>query len=699
MYAGIKASSKSLPSKDPLADRWVNGCAAALTSAVSNGQWPQARLKSAHFTDDSRCQLCLCSAGTLCHRRSCPVTAKARGNLSLPKHLEREYNTLNADQRKLLLSRALLAPVDLSSHPPAAEDSFGWTIMPEGGILMPGWTTYLDGSFRDGPTEDLGRTGWGFISYDPEGKIRAAAFGVPPPWIRSIHGAEMWALFAALRCSLPGGIYRSDRKAVVSTFAAGRAQATSASNEHARLWDMIFTACDDGDLPQLVWMPAHTSAADIGRARLSNGEPLTVRDRAGNDAADILAKRGAETHRVPKEVRKQWKQRDLLATWAARTLAIVTHIANNAQCDSSDKTLRDSAGLPRAARKKTIALALAAAHSSAPPVTEFEVQAAAHSEPNEQPTTDSVTLALNKAASPVEVDSSSEEEVLTLERVGPPPTAQARLQAHKLRQQHREGEHLDSVARAIHRRSHPERRGAVCRATEEIARTLAASAACDRPRVDDTPQPAASSSDLQPASVPTLAPPHSCEHTRHKPARATATSNSCSVSQHSACAPCETPSPDERATSCSSTVTFRPSEHRKQDGVEVSALRLAALLKLCALDDQGITVEWPDGLDYCSTLELLDAHNAIDFDEVEAWKRRDGVDPSPTVPTVAASNSGSERWSAHALAELIELHEDGLPVIWPEGLNIMGAKEQLGRLPASTSTASGAGHAPHSLRE
>ena len=109
------------------------------------------------------------------------------------------------------------------------------------------WTVYLDGSFRDGPTEELGRTGWGFIAYDTEGRLQAAAaFGVPPPWIRSIHGAELWALFAALRCAAPGVKVRSDRKAVVDTFQAGKGVATRSDNEYARLWSMVFATCDDG---------------------------------------------------------------------------------------------------------------------------------------------------------------------------------------------------------------------------------------------------------------------------------------------------------------------------------------------------------------------------------------------------------------------------------------------------------------------
>ena len=476
---------------------------------------------------------------------------------------------------------------------------------------------------------------------------------------------------------------------MVSTFAAGRAQATAACDEHARLWNMIFTACDDGDTPQLVWMPAHTSAADVGRARLSNGEPLSLRDRAGNDAADTLAKRGAETHRVPKELRKQWKQRDLLAKWAARTLAIVTHIANNAQCDGSDKTLRDSAGMPRAARKKAVALASAATQCSPLPVTEGEVQPAAHCEPNEQPSTTSETIALRKTAPPAEADSSSEEEALTLERVGPPPTAQARLQARELLQRHHDRECTSSVVRAIGRRCHPKR--AACpnttAVTRVIARTLANSAARDPPAADSansTSPPAASASDTQPASLPPCAPQLGCEQARLRPTRASAGTNPRGAVARAASTSTEHTAPvtalhGQRATRVESAVTFRDSGGGDQRDVGTSALRLTALLKLCALDDQGVAVEWPVGLDYCTALELLDSHNAIDFDEVEAWKQL--ASPSPPTPASAVDDSSSshEGWDARALTDLVELQEDGFPVCWPRGLNVEVAKELLSR--------------------
>ena len=188
--------------------------------------------------------------------------------------------------------------------------------------------------------------------------VRAAAFGVPPPWVRGIHGAELWAFFAALRCTEIGAAYRSDRAAVVSTFKAGAASATASSVEHARLWGMVYAACDDWDRPEvqvdLEWLPAHTTEADIGRACLSNGQPLTVRDRKGNALADAYAKRGAGSHRVPEEIRRLCGSHEALAVWAARELAIQTHAANNCKVPGRPGLCRDSAGLPRAKRKRAV---------------------------------------------------------------------------------------------------------------------------------------------------------------------------------------------------------------------------------------------------------------------------------------------------------------------------------------------------------
>ena len=281
-------------------------------------------------------------------------TKHMRGPGAVPKELEDTYNRLTEDQRRHLLTRGLLAhpPVEFPQSP---QDTMSWTIYPEDGVLQSGWIVYLDGSFRDGPSEIIGRTGFSFIAYDGEWRVRAAACGVPPPWIKSIHGAELWALFAAARLALPGVAFRTDRKAVLDIFQAGRKEATASSVELAHLWAAVFDAFDDYEDPSasvdLAWMPAHTTAADVGVARLSNGEFLTARDRAANDAADHLAKRGAQTHRVPAWLRKKVKKYELLAGWAARTLGIATHAANNLVVPGCEVLQRDSTGQPAWKRK------------------------------------------------------------------------------------------------------------------------------------------------------------------------------------------------------------------------------------------------------------------------------------------------------------------------------------------------------------
>ena len=130
---------------------------------------------------------------------------------------------------------------------------------------------------------------------------------MPPPWVRSIHGAVLWAFFAAARLSLPGVAFRTDRKAVLDIFRAGRKEATASTVELAQLWRMLFDAFDDcedaGASVDIEWMPAHTAGWQVGKSRKGDGTRLTLDDRRGNDIADKLAKEVAKLHRVPAHVR------------------------------------------------------------------------------------------------------------------------------------------------------------------------------------------------------------------------------------------------------------------------------------------------------------------------------------------------------------------------------------------------------------
>ena len=74
----------------------------------------------------------------------------------------------------------------------AKEASFKWVVEPEGGMLE--GIAYSDGSFLDGPIPELARGGWAFVVLNDDGVIVASAYGVPPPWIKDIGGAEAWGV-------------------------------------------------------------------------------------------------------------------------------------------------------------------------------------------------------------------------------------------------------------------------------------------------------------------------------------------------------------------------------------------------------------------------------------------------------------------------------------------------------------------------
>ena len=135
----------------------------------------------------------------------------------------------------------------------------------------------------------------------------------------------------------------------------GAIWATSSQRVLARLWHLIFAAFDGPcghDQPDLVRMPAHCPASSVGVARLSNGQFLREVDRMGNMQADLLAKKGAELHRVPVAVRQKIRDREDAVRFFAARLGIVTHAANHHTAHDSacgvSVPRRDSDGLPAA---------------------------------------------------------------------------------------------------------------------------------------------------------------------------------------------------------------------------------------------------------------------------------------------------------------------------------------------------------------
>ena len=106
------------------------------------------------------------------------------------------------------------------------------------------------------------------MAVNSKSHVVAAAYGVPPPWIACIPGAECWAALQASKIALPGSTFRIDCEPCVKAIHKGMARATAGSNPLARVHQLLAIAFDDTPLSAVVWMPAHTSEGDVGAKRL-----------------------------------------------------------------------------------------------------------------------------------------------------------------------------------------------------------------------------------------------------------------------------------------------------------------------------------------------------------------------------------------------------------------------------------------------
>ena len=125
--------------------------------------------------------------------------------------------------------------------------------------------------------------------------VVAAASGVPPHYILDIPEAEAWALLQASAYAAATSEFRSDCNPCVDAINVGRACACVTNRPLARVFTLLFDLMErqGHEARAFVWMPAHTKAREVGRRRLSNGQPLSATDRLGNALADRQAKAAA----------------------------------------------------------------------------------------------------------------------------------------------------------------------------------------------------------------------------------------------------------------------------------------------------------------------------------------------------------------------------------------------------------------------
>ena len=220
---------------------WTAACWPELRSAVSNGQWPQARLFSAmpDIALTNKCQRCHASVGTIMHRHACPAVPVEWRIAPPPPDVAAFIAGLLPDARHLAITRALVSSNLLNVPPPAHGCSLVWVVHPNSGVIPAGAVVYTDGSLLDGPSSTIARVGFGFWALGPDGRCVAAAYDTPPCWVRTIHGAELWGLYAAASVFMLGVAYWLDCYSVVETFQRGAVHAVSSERVLARPWSML----------------------------------------------------------------------------------------------------------------------------------------------------------------------------------------------------------------------------------------------------------------------------------------------------------------------------------------------------------------------------------------------------------------------------------------------------------------------------
>ena len=352
-------------------DNWGPSQRGALRSAFLNRQWTQARLFQAGRAASPTCQLCVALnhchdgdrspqfAGTLLHRvLSCAATAEERRRKApewILRGAQRYVNngySLDAATSDLLTRGLLPSPAPRLSLPPS-DASFRWIVEPPDSGLPPCCTIYVDGSRLYGEHKYFGlcaRQAWSFLVLDSNGRFVASAAGTPPGWAEGIHATELWGVWQALQNSGADDDYRTDCLAVKLGADKGITWACAAERIFGQVWSRVAEALH-GRLQNLAWMPAHCSAAQVGRRFLSNGSRLSRIDLVANDYVDRHAKAEAKLWKPPRSqlqlVVAQGKRLTEAATWLGQVTSLANHFAlPRVEGEPRTRHARDSAGKP-----------------------------------------------------------------------------------------------------------------------------------------------------------------------------------------------------------------------------------------------------------------------------------------------------------------------------------------------------------------
>jgi hypothetical protein len=289
--------TRTRPARIDEVPEWNAGCRSWLVSAITGGQWPQARRAAVRAWDsDPRCQLCLADTGTLIHRRNCPATVPAGGWATTPPAVAAFSARLGAERLHLLRTRALLA---VRVPAPVVTDD----IMVRWRSEVPDLTRgdlvfYTDGSLVHSRYREFSTAGCAVVIVSLDGALLGVVEARLPSRVGTASEAEANALLLAVTICPFTPLIITDCQSLLTTARGGLASATAANRPMAGVWTLIGSALD-GDTAaaveqgKLLWMPAHLTRTAAGAMRKSDGSPVSMVDWRANRLADAVAKSAA----------------------------------------------------------------------------------------------------------------------------------------------------------------------------------------------------------------------------------------------------------------------------------------------------------------------------------------------------------------------------------------------------------------------
>ena len=290
----VTSLTKGKPKALKELESWNGGCRAALASAMSGGQWSQARKAQvpAWKILDNTCQLCKQEVGTIEHRFACSATMPPGDWPPPPKGAEHALSRISERRRKILQLNGVLA-LKLPKPSNSPEGWFEW-LSPPPDVTRKDLLFFTDGSALDSGLKDVVSLGFAIVVAAKNGELVAWGYGAPPHHITDSGLAEAWALQQVLTMVPETLQIFTDCFGLRKTAEAGLAAATTAASPAARIWNMIGNVLD-GDLTSLAasdglqWIPAHLSFHAIGKQHVHGRSELTSLQWRSNRLVDALA--------------------------------------------------------------------------------------------------------------------------------------------------------------------------------------------------------------------------------------------------------------------------------------------------------------------------------------------------------------------------------------------------------------------------